>query len=142
MVPRVSPPRPWFLKLVALIASLSVGAGMGCTLVLDASAAQCQRDDDCARFTGTACDTVRHLCAATTSDDGGAGDDDAGGAAPDGPETLTCSPGTTRSPPPGLELLNGCSDATCLPFDNRLRLRNLPGDGLLPPLPEPGGAHP
>jgi hypothetical protein len=135
MVPRVSPLRPWLLKMVALIAPLTVGASMGCTLVLDASPAQCQRTDDCARFAGTICDTVRHLCAAAAADDGGPGGDGAGDDPADPAETTGCAAGT-NAPSPGFELLNACTDATCLPFDNRQRLRNLPGDGVLPPLPE------
>jgi hypothetical protein len=137
MVRRVSPLRPWFLKMGALIA---VGASVGCTLVLDASPAQCQRTDDCARFAGTICNVVRHLCVANRTDDGGPGSDGAVDDPADAAETTGCAAGTTNSPPPGFELLNACTDATCLPFDNRQRLRNLSRDGVLPPLPEiPGG---
>lgn len=115
-------------------------APTGCTWLLDASAAQCQRNEDCVRFAGTACDGARHVCVPTTpsnvTTDGGAGD---GPAASDG-GLLSCPPDGAVAP--GLELLNACTNATCLPFDNGARLHNLASDGTLKPLPDPSGVVP
>jgi len=37
------------------------------------------------------------------------------------------------------QFVNGCTDAQCKPFDNRARLKKLPADGGLTPLPEREG---
>src|SRR5579872_1909651 len=46
--------------------------------------------------------------------------------------TVQCFPCAPRAP---LEFLNGCTAATCVPFDDSTRLANLLPDGGLPPLP-------
>jgi hypothetical protein len=149
MVPRVSRPRP--LKTVRvgwafLFAVTAAGAATtvpACTLFLDASSAQCNRPEDCARFPGTGCDSARHVCVPTTrtpigrDTDGGANDAASAGA---DASFLFCPPDSAAAP--GLELLNACTNASCIPFDNRARLRNLTDDGSLKPLPEVGGVVP
>jgi hypothetical protein len=49
--------------------------------------------------------------------------------------------GCYRCPPiTDLEYENACTNAICVPFDNRARLKHLPPDGGLTPLPEAGPA--
>ena len=45
---------------------------------------------------------------------------------------VQCFPCMPSAP---LEFLNGCTAATCVPFDDSTRLANLLSDGGLPPLP-------
>ena len=104
--------RPW---LVALLLSTT-----SCSLLVDAKADQCSSDLDCARFPGTSCDLSLRLCKAANTPDAdtsldASGSDDA------------C--GTTGS------FENACTNATCRPFDNRARLKRLPREGGLTPLP-------
>ena len=48
-----------------------------------------------------------------------------------GDECVACGPAALED-----SLQNRCSDATCVPFDNRARLTNLAADGTVMPLPE------
>ena len=45
---------------------------------------------------------------------------------------VQCFPCAPKAPP---ELLNACTSASCVPFDDSTRLTNLLPDGGLPPLP-------
>lgn len=103
---------PAGLALIGLC--ISVGGGVGCSILLDSSANpyKCVTDDDCARFPNAACDAIKKECVprlpifdAGAVDTGGAG----------GTSGLTCE----------------------LTFDNRARLNSAGPDGGLRPLPTP-----
>ncbi len=51
----------------------------------------------------------------------------------------TCQPRSSEcwdeTPTTSTQLLNACTDSTCVPFDNCARLPLLRPDGTLPPLP-------
>jgi len=104
-----------------------------CSLLVDNHADQCASDLECARFSGTFCDLGVRLCkpiilaseASTTFDAGS--NEDAG--------ELVGSSADACSDRKGFE--NACTNAACKPFDNRLRLKRLPLDGGLTPLPPP-----
>ena len=129
---------------------LALGAWMAataaaCTWLVDADPAQCRRDDECARFAGTVCDSVRRICVPAMQmgiglpADGGAFASDAASGADAG--FSTCFPDGAAAP--GVELLNACTNSACIPFDNRARLRNLAADGSPKPLPpDPDGGVP
>ena len=53
---------PAVLVLIAL--GISMGGGVGCTLLLDTSGnpTRCETDDDCARFPNAACDDAKKQC--------------------------------------------------------------------------------
>jgi hypothetical protein len=107
-----------------------------CTVALDTKISQCQSDEDCARFGDSTCDQGQLLCvpravqarndASTSSPSSLA---EVGAAACLGKNgCYACAP---KADP---DFFNACSDARCVPFDNR-RLRNLTADGMLKPLP-------
>ncbi|HEY2899996.1 MAG TPA: hypothetical protein VGL59_05430 [Polyangia bacterium] len=145
---------------------LVLGPAAGCSWLVDASPVQCRHDQDCARFAGSTCNTISGVCvAAVITSDGGTGGDDSTDAAAAVADTaadvadtaaeaqtsdaaLLCPAdgGTAAvgdaSPAPELLLLNACSDATCIPFDNHARLHNLASDGTLKPLPDLDGGAP
>lgn len=128
----------------------------GCSLLLDRNADQCASDRDCTRFAGAHCDTQVRLCIVASSandadvhapvTDAGSeaaivdarGDVDAGivaDASTDDP--CTGAKGCFRcAPTSDLQFGNGCTEAVCHPFDNRSRLKRLPPEGGLSPLPE------
>lgn len=138
MVPRVSRWRPLGrFRVQGMLLAGTLAAAGACTLLVDADPQQCRGDGDCAAFTGTSCDLGRHVCVPSVGH--GA---DAGATTPSVPEADASFCPPDGSPAPGLELLNACTDATCVPFDNRTRLHNLAGDGSLKPLPDPGGMVP
>jgi hypothetical protein len=120
--------------LVALIVFASA-----CSTLLDTSATQCRRDADCVSFGNAVCDTPRGVCVrappgpdAAVTWDGGTADfaRDSGLAPCQSPSgCFACSPTSD------LEFFSACTDATCVPFDNRARLKNLAEDGSLKPLP-------
>jgi hypothetical protein len=93
-----------------------------CSLLVDAKGDQCSSDLDCARFPGTVCDLRVRVCKAT---DTPLNDAD---TPPDASSSAdACS--TIHS------FENACTNATCRPFDNRARLKRLPLEGGLTPLP-------
>jgi hypothetical protein len=105
--------RVWLLGLLLSTTS--------CSLLVDAKADQCASDLDCARFPGTTCDLRARVCKATDT------------PLPDA-DTLDASAmvdacSTIHS------FENACTNATCRPFDNRARLKRLPLEGGLTPLP-------
>ena len=129
-------------------AALLLGAATaGCTLALDTRPVQCGRDQDCARFSKSICDVVTRICVpALSAGGGGAGGyvsglggvgvgttSGAGGAS--APRCRVPSGCVSCLPTQGLDFSNACTDATCVPFDNRTRLSNLALDGGLKPLP-------
>lgn len=104
-------PAGWVL--IAL--GISVGGGIGCTLLLDASADpyKCVNDIDCAVFPDAVCDSVKRECVPRLPfAEGGVPDTGAGGTS-----GLTCE----------------------LSFDNNARLNLRGADGGLRPLPPDGG---
>ncbi|MEP6652013.1 MAG: hypothetical protein ABJA82_01560 [Myxococcales bacterium] len=140
--------------LACAVLSLLAALAVGCTLALDTRAAQCWTNQDCAKFSGSVCDAVSRTCVPVSGVAPGSGGGGGGGGGNDtgvagtargggggaaggagGPRCRTaigcaaCSGGELR------ELLNACTDATCVPFDNRVRLMNLDADGGLRPLP-------
>jgi len=116
------------LTLLALL--LGLVKLCACTVLLDTQVRQCQTSADCARFGDSICDLDQQVCvpkpaAMQTTADAGAG----GAAGCSGKNgCFACAPKTDP------DFLNGCTDARCVPFDNR-RLRNLTPDGMLKPLP-------
>jgi hypothetical protein len=106
--------RPW---LVALLLSTT-----SCSLLVDAKADQCNSDIDCVRFPGTFCDLSVRLCKAGDSSDA----DTLQGPSQDGSADACATISSFE---------NACTNATCRPFDNRARLKHLPREGGLTPLP-------
>ena len=108
-------------------------------MMLDTSITQCQRDQDCQRFAGTACDVTHHVCVATRDAsaciDASASIADAD-STPDAVESCT-GPGGCFSCTPSYEFqfLSHCTDSICVPFDNK-RLTLLGDNGALRPLPQ------
>jgi hypothetical protein len=99
-----------------------------CSVLLNSDTTQCQSDPDCEHFSQTVCDLKSHVCVAspTLPVDSGAPDVTVSCLAPSG--CFQCTPTTDQ------EFLSGCTDSTCIPFDNK-RLTNLSPDGTLKPLP-------
>ncbi|MEO5770105.1 MAG: hypothetical protein ABIS92_17250 [Polyangia bacterium] len=138
-------------ELVCAVLPLLAALAVGCTLALDTRVAQCRTNQDCAKFAGSTCDEVSRRCVLVSGvapDSGGGGGGTsgvagtagrgAGGAAggASGPRCRTASGCVACTREKVLEeLLNVCTDATCVPFDNRVRLTNLDADGGLKPLP-------
>jgi hypothetical protein len=112
-----------------------------CSLIVETSSQQCQKDGDCLTFSPTAtCDPSTHVCVpgtssssgtGTTSSSGGTGCNVDGGIDGGGCYSSACA--ATTNP----EILNACTTG-CIPFDNAARVPGLlPGDQL-PDLPVPG----
>jgi hypothetical protein len=122
-----------------LLFGVGMTAAAACTWLVDADPAQCRRDDDCARFAGTVCDGARRVCVAAQTNIGRGPD----GGAPASGAVSAGDSGFSYCPPDGAaaagqELPNACTNAACIPFDNKARLRNLAADGTLKPLPDAG----
>jgi len=65
----------------------------------------------------------------------GAGQGGSGGSAgcewdPDSGACYPCAPANDR------QYLNACTESTCEPFDDKVRVTNLPSDGTLPSIPD------
>ena len=124
--------RPFVVSLAALALS-------ACSLLLDRRADQCASDSNCARFSGTHCDLLSRLCITSSnqSDGGHPSASDDGGTRGDEPTSCVGANGCYRCAPTNdLQFANGCTDSQCKPFDNKARVKNLPPDGGLTPLPE------
>jgi hypothetical protein len=67
-----------------------------------------------------------------TSDAGGAGPD-ARASCSDAGASGSCYACTPRT---NAQFLNACDDAGCIPFDDKARIKGLPLDGSLPPVPD------
>jgi ABC-type phosphate transport system substrate-binding protein len=127
--------RFWF-GIIAGIGSLV--ATLSCSLVIDRDSNQCETDNDCVSFPGTGCDTRVHICrkytfptdSGTVNPGGGETSGDAGPPCGVDGGCYACTPTTD------LQFANACTDAKCQPFDNGARLKRLPGDGGLTPLPD------
>jgi hypothetical protein len=67
------------------------------------------------------------------------GNDSAADAKSDAPpDALACDAGTgcyACTPTTSTQIQNACTTATCVPFDDSVRLAHLLADGALPPLP-------
>jgi hypothetical protein len=127
------PRNPTLGKLAML--TLAVGSVLlagACSLMLDASAIQCQSDIDCKQFTASVCDVTNRVCvgrpdASVAVDDVGATADVVEGCS--GPSgCFSCTP-TNES-----QILSRCTDTVCMPFDNK-RLTLMGENGALRPLP-------
>lgn len=118
-------------------AALLIGAATaGCTLALDTRPVQCGRDQDCARFSKSICDVAIRICVpALSASAGGTGGDGSGFGGAGGARCRVPSGCVSCLPAQGSDSSNACTDATCVPFDNRARLSNLAPDGGLKPLP-------
>ncbi len=68
--------------------------------------------------------------------DGNAGDGPANCASYD-PASGQCYPAPPCTATNDPELLNSCTSAQCVPFDDRKRIPNLPADGGLPAVTDP-----
>lgn len=100
----------------------------GCSVLIDANADQCKSDADCAGFANAMCNLGQHVCVPRPP----AAESDAGS---DGVPSCQGKTGCYQcTPATDFELLTGCTDSTCIPFDNT-RLTNLNTDGTLKPLP-------
>jgi hypothetical protein len=110
----------------AFLVGFFLFASTSCTLLVDNKADQCASDDDCTPFPGSACDLTVHIC--RPLDGPVVGDS----SVPDAAGVDACAQPTS--------LQNACTDAKCKPFDNRSRLKRLPADGGLTPLPPPRDA--
>jgi hypothetical protein len=118
------------LTLLALL--LGLVKLCACSVLVDTQIRQCQTNADCARFGDSICDADRQVCtprpvAMMNTGDAGPGTE-AGRSCTGKNGCFACAP---RTDP---DFFNGCTDARCVPFDNR-RLRNLTPDGMLKPLP-------
>jgi hypothetical protein len=111
----------------AALGVLAVTSAIGCTWLVDSSAAQCRTDGDCARYGATTCDQAAQVCMPRSggTPDGGAGDAP-GCRVADG--CRACAAGQT----PGLA--NACTNTTCVPFDPS-RVTHMGPDGGLRSLP-------
>jgi hypothetical protein len=127
--------RPAVFSLRRILTLLALLLGLvklcACTLLLDTQIRQCQTSADCARYGDSICDLDTQVCVArpvsmTAVNDAGPGDAAAGCTGKNG--CFACAP---KADP---DFFNGCTEARCVPFDNR-RLRNLTPDGMLKPLP-------
>jgi hypothetical protein len=120
------------LTLLALL--LGLVKLCACSVLLDTQIRQCQTNADCSRFGDSICDPDQQLCVPrpvttkTLGDAGPAATAEAGPGCSGKNGCFACAP---KADP---DFFNGCTDARCLPFDNR-RLRNLTPDGMLKPLP-------
>jgi hypothetical protein len=130
----------WLVFAFGMISAALLGA---CSLVVQRDVTQCQIDGDCARVrVGSVC--VASVCVLPTDDAGGEGGalDTAGDAVkPDvGPELgpADCYP---QKPTSNGQILNACTGAHCIPFDNCTRLK-LCGDASVPGLIDPRDATP
>jgi hypothetical protein len=129
-------------RLVVLMISMAILSA--CSLLLDRRADQCSTDGDCTKFAATRCDQKLRLCVVISEvpdsgnpvHDSGAKEEDAG----PGVDACVGPNGCYACPPANdFQFVNGCTDAACKPFDNRARLKNLPADGGLTPLPPQEG---
>jgi hypothetical protein len=118
-----------------IISSIAVASALltACTLLLNRSGDQCAQDSDCRKLSaGAMC--VQGVCVPGTSDSGAldAGADSMIGA--DG-----CFAGNPQS---NLELLNACTTAQCVQFDNCAKLGLCAGQPEPPIDPDGGSAAP
>jgi hypothetical protein len=114
--------RPFLEPAVRLATGcvLLVLTGAACTALIDSESSQCRRDEDCARFGQASCDIPRRVCLPRT----------VGVVIPDastgqGDSNASCSSADTGA----------CPESSCLPFDNKTRLKHLGAGGALRPLP-------
>jgi len=103
---------------MGVLALLAAPAGCALSNVIHNA---CTSDSECALAFGTGSTCVSGYCTTPTNP----GCEKAG---PHG-NCFSCAPSAT----PQFE--NACTNATCVPFDNKQRLTNLTPDGGLPPLP-------
>jgi ABC-type phosphate transport system substrate-binding protein len=122
-----------------LVVSSALFVLASCSLLIERNAHQCDTDGDCIGFPGTTCDARAHICRANVnSGDGGIVDPgtDAGGPGRDvGAGCGDAGACYACTPTNDIQYGNACTDAKCQHFDNRERLRKLPADGGLTPLP-------
>jgi hypothetical protein len=117
-------------RAVALLvaAAASSASGPGCSLVIESRDQQCAEDADCSGFAQAVCDAARGVCVpgsgTTATGTGGAG---GGCVGPDG--CYACVPENQT------DLLNACTDAECIPYDNTQLQGLLLEDGSVPPVP-------
>lgn len=106
------------LRRLAAVAGLVTLAG--CSLVIESRDRQCESDADCAGNEGAVCDLAGGVCVPDSTGT-------AGCVGPDG--CFSCEPETP------VEILNACTDAECVPYDNTQLQGLLEEDGSLPPVP-------
>jgi hypothetical protein len=135
------PPRRLTRVGLGIAALVGFSAIYACSLIVESRDQQCQTTDDCvaAGFMGAACDKAQGICVnPTATGSGGSG----GGATSSGTMvTSSTGPGGCTgdagcwacAPTDDSEYLNGCTDSTCIPFDNAKRVLKYDG-GKLPPL--------
>ena len=155
LLPKSSRQQPRMSYHVASLALAGIFAVGACSFLVDKNAVQCQGDWDCARFGNAVCDVKNRVCVAPPSPDGALALFDAATEQPDAPAAFPDAPvalpdavaaidvGDPCQGPGGCflclpsderQILAGCTDSTCVPFDNS-RLTNLNSDGTLTPLP-------
>ena len=121
------------LTLLAVL--LGLAKLCACSVALDTRIAQCQSNEDCARFGDSTCDLDQQLCVPRAIPPR---NDASAAASSVGSDAVSACAGKNGcfacAPKLDPEFFNACTDSRCLPFDNR-RLHNLTPDGLLKPLP-------
>jgi hypothetical protein len=120
----MTPVRALMLLVAATAAFESVS---GCSLIIESRDRQCERDTDCSSFDNAKCDVAEGVCVSRVTSGTGGGGSGGGCEGPDG--CYSCAP----SKP--VEYLNGCTDATCIPYDNTPLQDLLEPDGSVPPVP-------
>src|SRR5207248_1524287 len=103
-------PRRTMIAAFALTA-----ASAACTLLLDRSKEQCSTNADCIGHLGAGATCVDSVCTGGSGPgtDGGGTDGQADGQAEAAPGPDACGTPTNND-----ELLNACTNAQCVPFDN------------------------
>ena len=133
-------------RLLVVIPSLLLVSTAACTLLLDRSTKQCSVDGDCTQF-GAGVSCVNNLCVGGATDgpngDGSLADGNSseGSSSQDGGVIFEggfdgCFRGT---PTTQAELLNACSAAECMPYDN-CAMTGLCNDAALPDPTPPDAA--
>lgn len=133
-VPIVERTHPAPLLVAALAALL---AASGCSFVVESQDRQCEGDADCRGFDGV-CDVGRGVCVEReTSGPGSTGAGGAGGGGSASTSTGCVGPDGCWAcePESQAEILNACTDAACIPYDNAQLEGLLLEDGSVPPVP-------
>jgi hypothetical protein len=118
---RRAPLTPWIGTRAFALVLVATSSLAGCSFVVETSDAQCTQDSDCAPFNDAFCDVPNGVCIPRGS---------TGTAACVGPDgCFACDPVEP------VEILNACTDANCVPYDNAQIADLLEEDGSVPPVP-------
>ena len=134
--------RPDVFSLRRILTLLALLLGLvklcACSVLLDTQIRQCQSNADCSRFgADSVCDQDQQLCVPRPPTKMQSASDAGMMASVPADGGVSCSGKNgcyACAPKVDPDFFNGCTDARCIPFDNR-RLRNLTPEGMLKPLP-------